>query len=216
MHYQRFMCQTFGPTFVASIAVITAAHHSANGAVISAVLNHAIPVTAQGTFINVETGAMSDISAASVPGWDVNPYGNTTTSVSLWASLGGGYMRNPGTTASFATRIDAGTTIGASQYFYGGTAAVMGTGVGQWLANSDGYFGFKFAAGNLGLTYYGWAKIRIGINASDRTLVSYGWENTAGGSIVAGQLGVPAPGAIALLALAGLHKGRRRSVTLRC
>lgn len=214
MRYQQFTCHAVRSVFVASVAVIAAAHQSADGAVVYSAVNHAIPATLTGTFFNVETGVMSDVSAVYVPGWDINPYGNTTTSISLYASLGGGYMRNPGTTASFATRLDEGTVIGANQYFYGGTGAVLGSGVGQWLANSDGYFGFKFTAGNLGLTYYGWAKIHLGSNASDRTLVSYAWENT-GVSINAGQLGVPAPGAIALLALAGLTKGRRRSETAR-
>jgi len=44
--------------------------------------------------------------------------------------------------------------------------------------------------------------------AMTRTVVDYAYESTAGGSIVAGA--VPAPGALALLGVAGLAGSRRR------
>jgi MYXO-CTERM domain-containing protein len=43
-----------------------------------------------------------------------------------------------------------------------------------------------------------------------RTVVDFAWENVAGTSIDAGAGAVPAPGAIALLGLAGLAGRRRR------
>jgi MYXO-CTERM domain-containing protein len=45
--------------------------------------------------------------------------------------------------------------------------------------------------------------------AMTRTVVDYAWENVAGTSIAAGA-GIPAPGALALLGVAGLAGARRR------
>ena len=115
-------------------------------------------------------------------------------------------MRNPGAGfATAATRLDDGTEVGSSAYFYGGTSATIGTGIGKWSANSTGYFGFKFKAAD-NLTHYGWMQLSIGANAGTRSIVQYAWESTAGASIV-----IPAPGAMALLGLAGFAKRRRRA-----
>ncbi len=48
-----------------------------------------------------------------------------------------------------------------------------------------------------------------GVGAT-RKVVDYGWESVANASITAGA-GIPAPGAIALLGLAGLATRRRRA-----
>ncbi len=193
--------------FVAATAAVAVAG-SANAAIVySGVLNLTIPANIDGLYINVETGATGSAGAGTA-GWDINPYGTSLTGVSLYAAGGSGYMRNPGAgTSTQRTNLAADTAIGASSYFYGSSAAVIGTDVGQWSANSTGLFGFKFLAAD-GLTHYGWVRMAIGENAATRTVIDYAYESTAGASIGAG---VPAPGALALLGVAGLAVRRRRS-----
>ena len=68
--------------------------------------------------------------------------------------------------------------------------------------------GFRFA-GSDGAIRYGWLRISVGqsLTGSDRRVVEYAFESTPGAPIVA----VPAPGAIALLAVSGASVfGRRR------
>ena len=182
-----------------------AAVGTANATVVySDVINLPIPATIDGVYMNVQTGAWSSTTTTPA-GWDVNPYGTSTTAVSLFAATGTGYMRNPGTTATAATRLEAGTVVGASAFFYGNSSATIGSGIGQWSANSSGYFGFKFIAADAA-THYGWMQLSIGANAGTRSIVQYAWENVANTSIT-----VPAPGAVALLGLAGFAKRRRRA-----
>ncbi len=179
---------------------------TANATVIySGPINLIVPATIDGIYMNVQTGAWSSTTTTPA-GWDVNPYGTSTTAISLFAATGTGYMRNPGTTATAATRLDLGTVVGSSAFFYGSSSAAIGSGIGQWAANSSGYFGFKFIAAD-GITHYGWMQLSIGANAGTRSIVQYAWEDTANTSIVV----TPAPGAMALLGLAGFAKRRRRA-----
>lgn len=178
---------------------------TANAAVIySGPINMIVPATMDGIYMNVQTGAWSSTTTTPA-GWDVNPYGTSTTAVSLFAATGTGYMRNPGTTATAATRLDLGTVVGSSAFFYGSSSATIGAGTGQWVANSSGYFGFKFIAADAA-THYGWMQLSIGTNAGTRSIVQYAWEDVANTSIT-----IPAPGAMALLGLAGFAKRRRRA-----
>ena len=187
-----------------------AAVGTANATVIySEVINLAVPTTTDGVYMNVQTGAWSSTTTTPA-GWDVNPYGTATTAVSLFAATGTGYMRNPNAgTATSATRLDVGTVVGSSAFFYGNSSATMGSGIGQWSANSSGYFGFKFTAADTA-THYGWMQLSIGSNAGTRTIVRYAWEDVANTSLTVG-VPIPAPGAVALLGLAGFAKRRRRS-----
>ena len=186
-----------------------AAVGTANATVIySEVINLAVPTTTDGVYMNVQTGAWSSTTTTPA-GWDVNPYGTATTAVSLFAATGTGYMRNPNAgTATSATRLDVGTVVGSSAFFYGNSSATMGSGTGQWAANSSGYFGFKFTAADAA-THYGWMQLSIGANAGTRTIVRYAWEDVANTSITVTP--IPAPGAVALLGLAGFAKRRRRA-----
>ena len=92
------------------------------------------------------------------------------------------------------------------------TLVTVGAAAGNWVLNSSNYFGFRFVAAD-GLTHYGWGRFVIGasISGADRTIAEIAYEDVAATAISVGDTGsVPAPGAIALLGLAGLAGRRRR------
>ena len=74
------------------------------------------------------------------------------------------------------------------------------------MLNSANYFGFRFLGADA-LTHYGWGIMTVGATMGVRTLTSVTFETTAGASVTV----APAPGALALLGLAGFASRRRRS-----
>ena len=203
----------------AAIAASVAAAASANAAIVySGVLNFACAVDIDGTYINVETGQLTNGPGTGVPGWDVNPY-STSGGMNFFNSTGGGQMRRPGVTTGTAGNLALGTVIGAAGSYNTGTGNVYGTTAatglnGGWTYSSENIIGFKFVAAS-GATHYGWMRFAMGAAGSSgtsmtRTVVDFAWENVAGTSIQAGAGAVPAPGALALLGVAGLAGTRRR------
>ncbi len=192
---------------MAAAAAAAAVVGAANAAVVTWNCNLVVPNNIDGQYINVET-QVAGSAAGLVAGWDLNPYGTSTTAMSWFAAaapsgcvtgLGQG-----GTTTAVAS-LSAGTLVGAASTF-GNTASSVTA--GGWLLNSANFFGFRFLGGD-GLTHYGFGKMTIGATMGVRTLnfVSYESVGATGITIPA----VPAPGAIALLGLAGLAGRRRRN-----
>ena len=176
--------------FAACAATVSTACAASAQIAYSGPVNITIPANIDGLYLNVETGTTGS-SGSTTAGWDINPYG--TTSLSFYAATGTGHMRNPAAgTATGRTRLDADTPIGAASYFYGSSAATIGTLPGQWAYSATGTVGFKFLASD-GLTHYGWARIAIGSAIATRTLVDYAWEQSAGVTILAGDQGGPPP-----------------------
>ena len=202
----------------AAVAASVVAAASANAAVVySGVVNFACAVDLDGTYINVETGILSNGPGTGVPGWDVNPY-STSGGLNFFNSTGGGQMRTPGQTTGTAGNLALGTVIGSAGSYNTGTGNVMTNATGGWQYSANNIIGFKFVAAS-GLTHYGWMRFAVGAigsaglgnNAPTRTVVDFAYESVAGGSIAAGDTGViPAPGALALLGMAGLAGARRR------
>ena len=164
--------------------------------------NLVIPATIDGLYINVET-RQSGSAGAGVAGWDINPY--SATSLTWFNATGTGMMRFPGVTTGSAGSLAIGTVVGASGSF-GSGAVVVGSAPGNWQLNAVNYFGFRFVAADGG-TKYGYGTFQIGssIFGADRTITNLFYEDS-GASITV----VPAPGAIALLGLAGFAGRRRR------
>jgi MYXO-CTERM domain-containing protein len=201
-------------------AVAMGATAAANAAIVySGVVNFSCAVDLDGTYINVETGQLTNGPGAEVPGWDVNPY-STAGGMNFYNSTGGGQMRRPGVTTGTAGNLALGTVIGAAGSFNTSTGNVYGTTAatglnGGWTYSSENIIGFKFVAAS-GATHYGWMRFLMGAigsaglgnNAPTRTVVDFGYQSVAGESIAAGA--VPAPGALALLGVAGLAGKRRR------
>lgn len=187
---------------VAAVATVVAG--AAQAAIVHWDANLVIPNNIDGQYINVETQTFGS-AAGLVAGWDLNPYGTSTTAMSWFAAaapsgcvmgLGQG-----GLTAAVAS-LSAGTVVGVASTF-GNTASSVSA--GGWVLNANNYFGFRFLGADA-LTHYGWGVFSVGATMGVRTLVSVEFETTAG----AGVTVAPAPGAIALLGLAGLAGRRRR------
>jgi len=208
------LAKHFGAAAAAAVVV-----GSSNAAIVySGVLNFSCAVDIDGCYINVETGLLSNGPGSGVPGWDVNPY-STSGGMNFFNSTGGGQMRRPGVTTGTAGNLALGTVIGAAGSYNTSTGNVYGTTsttglLGGWTYSSENIIGFKFVAA-AGTTHYGWMRFAMGAAGSagtsmTRTVVDFAWENSAGTSIEAGAGAVPAPGALALLGLAGLAGRRRR------
>ena len=187
---------------VAAVATVVAG--AAQAAIAHWDANLVIPNNIDGQYINVETQTFGS-AAGLVAGWDLNPYGTSTTAMSWFAAaapsgcvmgLGQG-----GLTAAVAS-LSAGTVVGVASTF-GNTASSVSA--GGWVLNANNYFGFRFLGADA-LTHYGWGVFSVGATMGVRTLVSVEFESTAGASVTV----APAPGAIALLGLAGLAGRRRR------
>jgi MYXO-CTERM domain-containing protein len=154
-----------------------------------------------GLYLNVLTGAYNTTGGGGgtvAGGWHINPYG--ATSLTWWqnGSNGVNYLQSGGA----LTNLAPGAEIGASSPFATGGASTNLT------LNGTSIVGFRFNVGTA--THYGWFRIALSstYGGQPRSIVDWAYESTAGASIAAGA--VPAPGAFALLGLAGLAGSRRR------
>ena len=199
----------------ACAAAVTVVAGAANASVVySGVINFACAVDIDGCYINVQTNSLSNGPGSGVPGWDVNPY-SSAGGMNFFNSTGGGQMRYPGVTTGPAGNLALGTSIGSTgSYNTSTTGVVFGSAAGNWQYSAENIIGFRFVAAG-GTTHYGWMRFLMGAAGSSgtsmtRTVVDYGWESAAAVAITAGAGSIPAPGAIALLGLAGLAARRRR------
>lgn len=193
----------------ASAGVLGAAHQADAAIVWSGVVNITIPSNIDGVYMNVLTG-QTGTSGASVSGWDINPYGSTT--LQFYAATTGGYVRGLGSSTTLVDNLAQGTLINASQSFGTGNAETTGA-TAFFPGSMSNLVGFRFVNEATGATHYGWMRILLGgagLAAQPRTIIEYAYENVAGAGIGAGVI-IPAPGAIALLGLAGLVGRRRRA-----
>ena len=197
--------------FAAAAALCVAG--AANAAIVySGTVNFVCAVDIDGCYINVETGVLSNGPGTGVPGWDVNPYrGSSGSGMNFFNPTGGGMVSAVAGTGS-AINLSAGTLIGSSSNFSSATSTIaFGSGAGQWQYGTTNVVGFRFVS-SAGTTHYGWMRFLMGAqpatgNLVTRTVVDFAYESVAGASIAAG---VPAPGALALLGVAGLASRRRR------
>ena len=191
----------------AGAAVVAATPSAEAGIVHSGPVNIVIPDNIDGIYMNIVTGANNPV-AASVPGWDINPYSASAGTFNLWSADTSTWLSTSGVIGG-PYKLANGTSIGpAGTYFRPGG----GTNVGleMTLNSNQNLLGFKFVnEGNGGATHFGWLRLQFGATAGTRSIVEYAYENVANTAIPAGA--VPAPGSLALLALgaAGLA-GRRR------
>ncbi|MEN9641541.1 MAG: hypothetical protein RIR77_730 [Planctomycetota bacterium] len=204
----------FEKHMVAAAAVAMGAAAAANAAVVySGVINFVCAVDSSGCYINVQTNVLSNGPGGDAPGWDLNIFKPSTGSGMGFRSSSFGLVSS--STTSTANKLATGTAIGASSTFSASSSSVtFGAAAGNWQYGSENLVGFKFKTADA-TTHYGWMRFLMGAAGSSgtsatRTVVDYGYESTAATSILAGAGIVPAPGALALLGVAGLVGARRR------
>ncbi len=189
---------------IVAAATVAMSAAAANAAIVTWNANLVIPNNIDGQYINVETQVYGS-AAGLAAGWDLNPYGTSTTTMSWFAAaapsgcvtgLGQG-----GTTIAVAS-LSGGTLVSAASTF-GNTASSVTA--GGWVLNSANYFGFRFLAA-AGTTHYGYGVMTVGATMGVRTLTTISYESVAATGITV----IPAPGALALLGVAGLASVRRR------
>ena len=177
--------------FLACAAALTtvASVGTANAEVIVWNANLVIPNNIDGLYINVETQA-TGIAGSAVAGWDLNPYGSSTTTMSWFgAAVPSGCvlgLGQTGTTTAVAS-VAPGTLVGVAST-YGNIASSVTA--GGWQLNADNYFGFRFLAAD-GQTHYGFGIMTMGATMGVRTLKSVSYESIAGVGIAAGSGGPP-------------------------
>jgi MYXO-CTERM domain-containing protein len=198
-----------------AVAITTAG--TAHAAIERWECNLSIPATSAGLFINVQSRA-TGTTGVSASGWDFNLYTTSPSapSLTMYGNIGTRFMREPGQFGYAVGNLGVEQDIGTEQFVAGlfnpegdAYSAVFNTsgqsGVGNWNLNSINYFGFRFSA-NSGLTHYGYGRMDVGANANVRTLKFIEWDTTPGAAVQV----IPAPGALALLGLAGFSRSRRR------
>jgi MYXO-CTERM domain-containing protein len=200
----------------ASAVVITMAS-TAHAAVNRWECNLSIPATSAGLFINVQS-RVTGTTGASVTGWDFNLYTTSPSapSLTMYGNVGTRFMRTPAQFGYSVGNLPQDQEVGPAQFALGlfnpegdAYSAIFNSpgksGVGNWNLNAINYFGFRFAA-NAGAIHYGYGRMDVGASANVRTLKFIEWNDTPGAAVQV----IPAPGALALLGLAGLGRSRRR------
>ena len=206
-----------GRHVIAATAVAITTAGTAQAAVNRWDCNLSIPATSAGLFINVQS-RVTGTTGASVLGWDFNLYTTSPSapSLTMYGNIGTRFMRSPSQFGYAVGNLAVGQEVGVSQtslFNPEGDAysAIFNTagqsGVGNWNLNSINYFGFRFAA-NTGATHFGYGRMDVGASANVRTLKFVEWDTVALVSVYVEE--VPAPGALALLGLAGFGRSRRR------
>ena len=206
--------------FAASAVAITTAG-TAHAAVDRWDCNLSIPATSAGLFINIQS-RVTGTNGASVLGWDFNLYTTSPSapSLTMFGSIGTRFMRAPGQFGYAVGNLPEGQEVGFAQtqapslFNPEGEAysAIFNTpgqpGFGNWNLNSINYFGFRFFA-NTGATHFGYGRMDVGASANVRTLKFVEWDTAPLVSVYVEDF-IPAPGALALLGLAGFGRSRRR------
>ena len=167
-----------------------------------------------GVYVNVQAqqATFEDGGSSQQPGDDLyfafnSPMGITSTNPGQTVSVAGG----SGTGGYSVAKLASGTVIGstlASPLSWGNSNSIMTAGgSNSWVQGGSNLFGFSFqdSAGQL---RYGWGEITLDAGTyGSGVLTKLVYEDT-GASVTAGV--VPAPGALALLGIAGFAGSRRR------
>ena len=188
-------------------ASLSAAVSIAHASITVVPTNLAIPVTPAGLYINIFTG-VSSTTASGAPGWDINVGGMSSLN---FVSPGGYNFVRLNSAPMSAGPSNVGGTFTISNMMPLASWISGGTSNGFINNSSANYVGFQFV-GNDSLTHFGWMQFSIGASAtgSDRKIVSYAYNTESTMTLPGRSITTPAPGALALLGLAGFASRRRR------
>ena len=168
-----------------------------------------VPNTINGLYINVET-QVAEAAFANVPGWDLNPYGTSTTTMSWFAAATpSGQVIMSG--SSIVSNLPQGFTISSSNSF-GNSASTTTATVGAWTLNARNYVGYRFVGADT-FTHYGWLSMDVGATMGVRTIMQVSYNSVANAAITI-PAAVPEPSTVVMGLLAagatGVIAWRRR------
>lgn len=160
---------------VAEAFALCIASTSALAAIIdSGPVNIPVPDNIDGVYLNVVTG-LTGTTAASVPGYDFNPYSSTGSFAIFWcasATACGGVVAAATTTPLLV--LAPGATISAASTFTRTVAAAS-----SFRVTQDAFLGFRFVNENTGATNYGYARLTTtAATGFPATIVSYSYDDT--------------------------------------
>jgi len=166
-----------------------------------------------GVFLDVVTGQVGT-TFGGFPGYDLNLFGfGASLTVSgpivngAQTSTGGFARLNSGLNIA---NLAGGAVIGdlPNMFWQTGNAGITTTspaGSPFFLNSTNNYAGFRFLNEATNQVHYGYLRLSIGSTLATRSIIEYAYEDVAGASIF-----VPTPGALAVLAVAGIRGGGRR------
>ncbi|MCE9620624.1 MAG: hypothetical protein K8R92_12055 [Planctomycetes bacterium] len=204
----------------AGVAVLGAAQKSDAALVYSGIQNIAAPATTAGLYLNLITGD-NGVTPGDAPGWHINPWSSSVLRFGTnypvpdvyfcgTTSSGTAVNLNAGSFLMFdGSANNASTMNGAYGWSFSSSAVLVGAPAGQWKVNSDNYVGV-LSFENATDVLIGWVRMHVGATILDRTVVDWAYDIGDGSQVV--EVGaVPAPGALALVGLAGFAARRRRA-----
>lgn len=176
------------PILVSSTSAVTLvlALPTAADVIYSNLKDISIPANFDGVYLDVDSGNWNTDADAPQSGWDINPFFGGSV---LWNSPGFQPVRS-GTGATDAVlNLAAGTMVDGGSTFstfvqgpggqnpggpgYGSSEAHLGGSPGQFVAGSEGYFGFRMTGGN-----YGWMRVVLTNNSGGALIKEWAYDNS--------------------------------------
>ena len=172
-------------------------------------------VYSYGTFVNLETQQFYTETATSPIGtpfsnWNLSFNGNSGSRLVILSRDPAAGIVSPST--SGAGKLASGTTVASAlaspfSYVNNGALFTQASNANAWSAGNIGYFGFKFKAAS-GAIQYGWGELDLNLGSIKEGVITKLVYDDTGAAVTVGA--VPAPGALALLGVAGIVGARRR------
>lgn len=167
--------------------------------VYSGPLTLAVPFNNRGIYLDLVTG---QTSSSPFVGYDIEVFYSGSGEIDFIHDLNGGYVVPAGSNTSTtpASALAPGAFIGSTDTF--GTGS-LGT---NFQVTGVEYLGVRFNNTATKQSNYGWIEFSTTApGGNPATILGYAYNNTTGGSILAGQ--VPEPSATAMLGLGALSLG---------
>ncbi len=177
--------------------------------VYSGLLNIVIPTTFEGTYINLDNGA---VSGSAFTGWDINPFfggGGVANNTNFQPVRIGTGNSDP------ALRLYTGELVSSAQTFssgfggFGDPVSHLGSGLNQFTVGSEGYLGFRFTTDTSAGPYYGWVRATFTNNTSGGVIHDWAYDDS-GSSITVGSVPEPSRAMLLFVGFVTLISCRRR------
>ena len=183
----------------AAAATASVAPSARANIVYSGPLTLAVPFNNSGVYLDLATGQSS---SSPFNGYDIEVFYSGSGNISFIHGLNGGYVIPDGsdTFATPASALALGAFIGSTDTF---NSNVFGT---NFQVTGTEYLGIRFKNSLNQQVDYGWIQFSTTApNGNPATILGYAYNDTTGGSILAGQ--VPEPATTAMLGLGALSLG---------